>query len=52
MTSTLAEDVRTDDGHLWLPLDLAGELAGPELVDQLVAQVRAVHAVLAAPGWS
>ena len=42
MTSTLAEDVRTDDGHVWLPLDLRGDLAGPEIVDQLVAHVHAV----------
>jgi hypothetical protein len=45
MTSAFAEDVRTDDGHLWLPLVVTGELAGHELVDHLVAHVRAVHAV-------
>jgi hypothetical protein len=28
------------------------DMAGPELVDHLVAQVRAVQAVLATPGWS
>ena len=40
MTSTFADDVLTDDGHLWLPLALPGDLAGPELVDHLVAEVR------------
>ena len=45
-----AEDVRTDGGHLWLPLDLPGEMAGPVLVDHVVPQVHAVQAVLATPG--
>ena len=41
--------MRTDDGHLWLPLTVRADLSGELLVDNLVDQVRAVHAVLLPP---
>lgn len=51
MTSRYAEDVRTDEGHLWIPLKLADDLAGPELVDDLLGQIREIQATISAPEW-
>lgn len=50
MTSTFANDGRSNDGHLWLPLAIRPDLAGPDLVENLVAQIRDMQSALAAPG--
>jgi hypothetical protein len=45
-TSDRRSTLRTDDGHLWLPLTVCADLSGEFLVDDLVNQVHAVHAIL------
>ena len=52
MASAYRDQVRTDDGHLWLPLMLQPEMTGPELVDDLVYQVETMKSVLASSDWS
>jgi hypothetical protein len=51
MSSDYADLVRTDDDHLWLPLEFPGDLAGPDLVDHLVARVAAVTSLLSREDW-
>jgi len=49
LATDLRPTVRTDQGHLWLPLTVRADLSGELLVDDLVGQVRAVHALLLPP---
>jgi len=37
---------RSDDGHLWIPLTVDPDLPGPDLVADLIEQVRRVQAVV------
>lgn len=46
--SRLWNRVREDDGHVWLPFTIRDDLAGPDLVADLVAQVWSVQAALVA----
>ncbi len=46
--SVLWNLAREDDGHVWLPLTIGDDLAGPDLVSDLVAQVWTVQRVLVA----
>jgi hypothetical protein len=39
MASDYADLARQDDGHLWLPLDVPGDLAGPEVVERLLDRI-------------
>ena len=44
--SRYAEELRAKRGHLWLPLEVDEARSGPELVDDLVAQVAEILRVL------
>jgi hypothetical protein len=44
--SVVWNGAREDDGHVWLPFTIGEDLAGPDLVADLVAQVWTVQAVL------
>ena len=44
--SVLWNGVREDDGRVWLPFTIGKDLAGPDLVADLVAQVWTVQAAL------
>lgn len=46
--SSYAPRMRTDDRHLWLPLDARPDAAGPELVQDLVAQISSIIATASA----
>jgi hypothetical protein len=45
-TSPLWKRAREDDGHVWLPFTIRDDLAGPDLVADLVSQVWTVQAAL------
>lgn len=45
LASDYHERARLDDGHVWLPLRVDPGLAGPDLVSDLVHQVRAIQLV-------
>jgi hypothetical protein len=49
MTSKFRDEARDDDGHIWLPLHIPPNFAGPDVVDQVVEQVAAVEAVVDVP---
>lgn len=51
MSSDYATLVRSDESHLWLPLDIPADRPGPELVEHLVEQVNAIRAVVGSPNW-
>lgn len=42
--SSYSPTIRTDDRHLWLPLEARPDAAGPELVQNLVAQISRILA--------
>lgn len=46
--SSYSPRMRTDDRHLWLPLDARPDAAGPELVQDLVAQISSIIATASA----
>lgn len=46
MASKFARTIRRDDGHAWVPLHVAGDASGPEVVDALAKQVDAVLDIL------
>jgi hypothetical protein len=46
LATPLRDGARRDEGHLWLPLTVQPEKAGTELVEDLVAQYRAIQALL------
>ena len=46
--SSLWNRAREDDGHVWLPFTVREDLAGPDLVADLVSQVWSVQATLIA----
>lgn len=50
--SRFASDIRTDDGHIWLPLAASPDVAGPELVEQLASQVSEIVAATSPPRLS
>lgn len=47
MTSPLQERARHDDGHLWLPMEVPPNAAGPALVIHVVDQIKEVQKRLA-----
>jgi hypothetical protein len=49
LASGLRHSVRTDDRHLWLPLNIDPDLPGEMLADHLVDQVKSIQALLASP---
>lgn len=49
LSSPVGLHARRDRRHLWLPLTVNPDLAGPELVEDLVAQVRRTQEALADP---
>lgn len=46
--SSYSPRMRTDDRHLWLPLDARPDAAGPELVQDLIAQISSIVATASA----
>ena len=46
--SSYSPRMRTDDRHVWLPLDARPDAAGPELVQDLVAQISSIIATASA----
>ena len=46
MASDLSRKIRRDEGHAWVPLEVPGDLNGPELVDALAKRVGTVLQIL------
>jgi hypothetical protein len=44
--SKFRTNVRREDGHVWVPLGVPGNVAGPAIAEDLVRQVREIHAAL------
>lgn len=47
MSSPFGEHARNDQGHLWLPIEVPPDAAGPALVAHLVAQIKRIQMGLA-----
>jgi hypothetical protein len=46
MASELSREIRRDEGHAWVPLEVPGDLNGPEVVDALAKRVDIVLQIL------